>query len=144
MKAQYYGSLDLTFVDGNSWVMNQADGHPFGVRIETDEEAYKIQPPHKFVTDLLSIPVCARWIIPKTGGNDKSGRAAIAHDWLYTMPGANHTPANRLFADMVFKACLQADKVAFWKTTLMYTAVRVGGGRCYGDKMKLKVLRGIK
>lgn len=133
-----YGRLNVNFIDGNLWEMEQNPPEAFGL-VYGD---YNIIPRDGFVTDFLSIPRFARWLIPKTGGGDKSAIAAVFHDWLYSYPGANATPADRKFADVLFRDVLKKLNVARWKCRLMYAAVRVGGGRVYGKPSKLNRMRG--
>jgi len=134
-----YGRLNVYYKDGNVWEINQVPPEAFGLMYGE----YNIIPADGFITDFLSIPVFARWLIPKTGGNDRSGVAAIFHDWLYSYPGINRTPASRKFADDLFRDVLIHLGVKRWKYNLMYAAVRVGGGRVYGKPSKLNRMRGI-
>ena len=133
MNAKFYGDLQMKYVDGNSWeIANSPD--PFGAAVD----GFGISPPVGFRTDLLSIPWIARRIIPKTGGGDGSGMAAVIHDYLYSYPGVDRTPKNRKWADDVFRACLRAlPKVKRWKCNFMYWAVRAGGWAVYGKPDKL-------
>lgn len=141
MDAFIYGNLITQYVDGNMFFLLQEHDKPFYVRIVDGDKQYRIQPPNLFATDFLSIPWFGRWLIRKSGAPEGSGRAAVIHDYLYSFPGAFSTPANQLFADDVFKAILKAGKTPKWKTNLMYSAVRIGGGRVYGNKNKLNEMR---
>lgn len=76
--------------------------------------------PEGFVTDLASVPriPLAFWL---TGGIGHA--AAVVHDWLYTSHAVPRT-----VADAVFREALTVLGVPSWRTWLMWTGVRVGGG----------------
>ena len=66
------------------------------------------------VTDLASIP-----LLP----NHRTwSRAAVVHDWLYTV---GQVP--RLIADDVLREAMIALQVPAWRRGVVYLAVRVGG-----------------
>ena len=82
--------------------------------------------PKNYVTDFASIPIWARWLIPPFG---EHAEAAIVHDWLYSVG----LPNQRKTADLIFYAAMRQDGVSEFRSKLIYSAVRVGGGLGYGD-----------
>lgn len=92
---------------------------PFGYRDET--ERLVIEVPQTFLTDFASIPGWARAVISPFG---RHAKAAVLHDWLYAIgePGLKDT------ADRVFRNAMTELEVDGWAKTLMYNAVKFGGG----------------
>lgn len=88
--------------------------------------------PKGFLSDLLSVPWWARWLLPKGG----PGRlAAILHDYLCE---DGYLPADlRVYPElssaevhsMFEEALIVADNVKRWRRATLYYAVRVGGPR---------------
>ncbi len=90
-------------------------------RLTADLEIGGFTVPAGFVTDLASIPRFMLWLIPQRGAYDK---AAILHDYLllkHDMPKAE--------IDKIFLRQMQKDGVATWKRNVIYTAVKLFGGR---------------
>lgn len=75
--------------------------------------------PPGFRTDLASIPQIAQAIYPV---NDKHDRAAVVHDYLYTIQDRS-----RAAADLIFLEAMAACAVRWTQRRLMYRAVRLGG-----------------
>ncbi len=84
-----------------------------------------------FYTDLASIPRWATAAIPKLGHHV---RAAIVHDWTYRMVG--HENLSRAQADLLFLHGMTSDGVPLFRRTVMYRAVRFGGGGDFVSKRK--------
>lgn len=85
--------------------------------------------PVGFRTDLASVPSWAQWLIPHNG---PYAPAAVVHDWLYierppSLGTDGWVPITRKDADGVLLRIMRELKVAWWKRTLIYNAVRVGG-----------------
>ena len=86
--------------------------------------------PKGFVTDFASVPRIM-WPIISPWGKHKV--AAVVHDYLYRQ----HTldldlnEISRKQCDRVFRLLMKRSGVAWWKRTLMYTAVRLFGGKSW-------------
>lgn len=79
-----------------------------------------IKVPRKFRTDFASVP---RIFWPLVSPHGKQGKAAVIHDYLYSIGYAN-----RKVSDKIFLEAMEVLGVSKWKRTIMYWAVRVGGG----------------
>jgi len=145
MKADFYGTIDVRPIDGRVW---EYQGE-WGIVVSTKKTSLKrrIEPFDGFRCDLCSIPRIAwRLIGPPAGFSKKSNylAAGVIHDLLYvfgTEPGLYH--CSRKYADDVFLACLKDLGVSKWRRAMMYSCVRVFGGRYFGDKERLSKLRGV-
>jgi len=122
---KFLDKLHLTHIDGETWQVDQdmrhQAGEKYGGRLTTVKAG--------FLTDGASIPWWARPLIgPKTG---EYFPAAGKHDWLFQYPadgcGEGEEPRDRKQVDREFLEAMQDLKVSWWKRTLMYSAVRVGG-----------------
>jgi hypothetical protein len=60
------------------------------------------------------------------GGKGK--RAAVIHDWLYTLGKLDPVKWPRDLCDRIFKEALIASGYSAFTVSMMFTAVRVGGG----------------
>jgi len=69
--------------------------------------------------------------VPKLGHHV---RAAIVHDWTYRIVG--HEKLSRAQADLLFLHGMASDGVPLFRRTVMYRAVRVGGGGDFVSKRK--------
>jgi hypothetical protein len=63
--------------------------------------------------------------------NRFAGKAAVVHDYLYSSRGLTGR-YSRAEADGIFREALGDLGVPAWKRTLLWAAVRVGGGRGWG------------
>jgi hypothetical protein len=79
----------------------------------------KVTVPAGFATDFASVPRAFWRIIPPWG---KYNRAAVVHDWIYS-----ENRFSRKAADWIFLDLMRRLGVSWWKRTVMYRAVRVGG-----------------
>ena len=97
--------------------------------------------PKGFKTDFASIPRLFQNLIPKNGRHDA---AAIVHDYLYRCQpfvtirmsqtvtfSVTHDRITRLEADGVFRRILKELGVGYFRRSLMYRAVRLGGRRAW-------------
>ena len=112
--------------NGDEWELCD----PFTVRIESDDgdDSVVLTVPKGFTTDLASVPrLPGAYLL----FNGKARRSAILHDWLYT----ERYP--REWADMVFLAAME-NEVGAIPRTLMYWAVRLGGGAYYQTHQQAK------
>lgn len=88
--------------------------------------------PEGFVTDLASIPIGVRWLIPKAG---KNAQAAVVHDHIYrhgTMSirvrnNTQQVPVSRGMADAIMYQAMKALNVAAWRRELIFRGLQVGG-----------------
>ena len=85
-----------------------------------------IRIPKGFETDLASIP---RIFTPLITKNGKHRRAAIVHDYLYSVRGRlpSGEVLNRKQCDDLFREALSVCGVKRWKRWAMHAAVRSGG-----------------
>lgn len=84
-----------------------------------------------FYTDLASIPRWATVVIPKLGHHV---RAAVVHDWTYRK--VHHEGLSRTQGDMLFLHGMIVDRVSRFQRTVIYRAVRVGGGKDWASDRK--------
>lgn len=89
--------------------------------------------PANFVFDGASIPFGFRNIFNPT--DTRYMAAALIHDWLYS---GEFVP--RKYADEVFYSTLELSGVPKWKRSLMYSAVRIGGGFTYSEHTEQTVM----
>lgn len=82
--------------------------------------------PPGYVTDFASIPGFAKLLFPPFGS---WAEGAVVHDWIYDV-GPQGQKAE---ADRIFKEALTDMHVGNLRKTLMFWAVRVGGGGAYRE-----------
>lgn len=109
--------------------------HPVQYHVHADDSPEVIVVPAGFVTDFASIPWGLWNLFPPLG---PWARPAIVHDFLYETSGTGlwegqrcitrETDYNRSDADSIFREALAVVGVPGWRRTLMYRAVRLGGG----------------
>lgn len=115
--------------------------HPVQYHVGSDDSLEVITVPAGFVTDFASIPWGLWNLFPPWGPH---ARPAIVHDFLYETSGTGvwravgDEPAGRYItrqadysrseADGIFREALGVVGVPGWRRTLMYRAVRLGGG----------------
>ncbi len=83
--------------------------------------------PKWYVTDFASVPWYGQGVIDPQG---PTARAAIVHDWLYTIG----EPGKRQEADDIFYRAMIAFGVDAFHAKVAYDAVRAGGQAGYGLK----------
>ena len=106
-----------------------AVAQPFGFVCKlANRERLAVVVPAGYVTDFASIPRAVHFIISPFG---KHAEAAVIHDWLYAL-GTPKDRKSRRTADKAFAKALKLLEVNFFKRTIMYLAVRLGGGGGYG------------
>lgn len=105
--------LRVEYLDGEQWRLLE----PFAYVHPT---AGVITVPAGFETDFASIPRALWAIYPPTG---KWGKAAVVHDYLYHLGSLT-----RKECDQIFLQGMKDLGVPRARRTLMYWAVRVGGG----------------
>lgn len=84
-----------------------------------------------------SIPKVA-WSIIGSPFTGRYQRAALLHDFLYEFQGwppAGCGPRvhSRKAVDVLFYRMMREDGVGWWRAKIMYSAVRVGGGRAWAS-----------
>lgn len=82
--------------------------------------------PPGFTTDGASVPRIGQILTGWSRWDEPQRWAAIVHDALY----AEHGVA-KSYADLAFRALLDSEGASWWMRTVMYAAVRVGGGPAY-------------
>lgn len=105
--------------DDLNWIL----GEPLIVDVGGGETI--IVPPG-FTTDGASIPPIVQRLTFWHPFEGPQRWAGIVHDWLYYQDGYD-----RKRADEVFREILRAEGASWFRTTAMYSAVRVFGGRAY-------------
>ena len=90
----------------------------------TPTDAPSVVVPAGFECDLASIPR-PFWSLLSPQGN--YAKAAVLHDWLYTV-AAPRSDAARLAADRAFLKAMKEEGVRWLARTIMYRAVRRFGG----------------
>lgn len=108
---------------------------PVEYRVHADDSPEAITVPAGFVTDFASIPIGLWNLFPPHG---PWARPAIVHDFLYETSGTGVWEGRRCItrladysrseADGIFREALAVVGVPGWRRTLMYRAVRLGGG----------------
>jgi hypothetical protein len=120
IRAKFLDPLDARELPDNFWLLLaelRYDSAILGARVIVDKG---------FVTDLSSVPRVpfAFWI-----AGDTARKAAVIHDWLYSVRLAGKMPDvdRRRLADEVFLEAMAAEGVPLWRRTLMHAAVRLWG-----------------
>lgn len=141
MKITFASPLRVEKLDQHRWILLE----PFVVISDSNglredlapvvftERGFELTIPKGFETDFASVPRLpfAYWL---TGG--LGDRAAVLHDFLYSVG------AGRKWADLMFRAALEAEGVSAWRRQLMYLGVRLGGGTYYGERAELEAPAG--
>lgn len=87
--------------------------------VQYERNVYLHTVPAGFQTDLASIPRLLRWRFTVNG---KSRRAAVLHDYLYSIKYAT-----REVCDQIFKSALRDCGMGKYNAWVMYMGVRAGG-----------------
>lgn len=86
--------------------------------------------PRGFVTDLASIP---RFLWRVIAPFELSLTAPVAHDLLYRSAGQiQGLNLTRTQVDQLFLDIMKDEGVSWWRRTLAYRGVRIGGGSSWG------------
>jgi hypothetical protein len=83
----------------------------------------KIRVPIGFTTDLASVPQLFQNLFPKDG---KYKDAAVVHDYLYSTQGL-YGKFTRKQSDKIFSQAMKDLGVSWWRRSMIYRAVRIGG-----------------
>lgn len=93
-----------------------------------DGAGWLIEVPPGFETDLASIPRPLWSYLPKSGSYSK---AAVIHDYLYWAGRVGQVPITRAYADAVLRRGCADLGVPWARRWLIWSAVRVGGGKIW-------------
>ena len=121
MKAEFLNDLVVKAYKPYKWLLFKRLMYWTNVRGKSE----LIEVPENFITDLASIPRVVRGLIPQNG---RHRRAAVIHDYLYRMAGAEGFDWTRLEADKCFLEAMEVDGVPRLRRRVMYAAVRFWGG----------------
>lgn len=102
---------------GSRQMWRLADDFWFELRLASDVPAWRVTVPRGFETDLASIPRFLWPIFPPLGPWNK---AAVLHDFLYSIPGCSS-----FLADSLFREAMASLGVPIWRRVVMYYAVRL-------------------
>ena len=130
----FTSELKVLYVDGKHWMLLS----PFTYHVGHEDSNEYIFVHAGFSTDFASIPRLLWSVMGHPAG--KHGKAAVVHDYLYQYPSSGLTipvapepmhvqlpSRTRRRCDQIFLEGLKVLKLSWWKRTLMYSAVRVGG-----------------
>jgi hypothetical protein len=98
-------------------------------RVGSKDSPVAVCVPVGFATDFASIPFGLRNLFPPLGC---WGRPAIIHDYLYATRGEQGR-FDRLQSDRIFLEAMEVVGVPAWRRTVMFRAVRLGGGGGWGS-----------
>lgn len=98
-------------------------------RVGSEDSDTVICVPAGFETDFASMPMGVRNLFPPMG---RWARPAIIHDYLYATKGEDGR-FTRADADHIFREAMEVVGVPAWRRTVMYRAVRIGGGGGWGS-----------
>ena len=107
----FYSELDVRVLSGGDSVLLR----PLDYRCHLGN----VIVPAGFVTDFASIPRLLRVIVT---GQDNTRKPAVIHDYLYVKK-----LVERSKADKIFYLALRDSGADWWKSRLIWAAVRVGG-----------------
>lgn len=144
LTGRFVGKVRSDLIDGNMWQLSQTPENTFSMEVDG---LGVITPADGFFFDFASIPRVVRAFYPKVGGgryDECYGEGAVIHDWLYSYPSIDGKPVDRKLADRIFLLGMELKGVRPSLRNLFYTAVRVGGGRYFGNPDRLNKLRGGK
>lgn len=120
MNVEYLTQLAVADLDDTNWQLTE----PFQASID----GKLLTVPAGFKTDFASVPRIG--VIYAALGN-KAHRAAVLHDWLYTVGG---TDSDRAYADNVLRAGCIADGMNQVEAWDMWAAVRACGASHWNRK----------
>lgn len=115
-RVEFHGCPVLELGSDDRWKLHR----PFLVKVFHDDNSSRwICVPDGFATDLASVPRLPGvfWLF-----GDRARRAAIVHDWLYSLGG------DREYADDVFLAAMKHEVDDSLSRRMMWAGVRLFGG----------------
>jgi Protein of unknown function (DUF1353) len=106
----------------------------YRVRYQLDGAAREITVPAGMLTDLVSVPWFARWLVDRVGPYLE---AAIVHDFLYIawqdVADRGARQEDRRFADELMRVAMETAKVGATLRFVIHSAVRIFGCRAYEE-----------
>ena len=118
---KYLSALHLAPLDnGRDWRVTQ----PFGFEVEEGDEIWVSK---DTITDLTSTPRILWRLAPPATGRQRKG--AVIHDYLYR---TQHRTRKK--SDQIYLACMQIDKVSWWKRKMIYHGLRLFGWYVWRQK----------
>ena len=94
---------------------------PFQYHVGELNSGNVIRVPKGFETDFASVPRAIWWLCPPLG---RYGKATVIHDWGY-----EQQDRPRIEYDLIFLEAMEVLEVPLWKRSIMYSAVRIFGGK---------------
>lgn len=126
MAVKFENALDVQPLDnGRDWLVLEDFYYDTDVNL-AGIKWNRIQVEKGFITDFASIPRVA-WGIVGGPADGKYRKIAVVHDKLYRTKGL----ATRAQADSVFLEGMKVCGCSWWERTVLYSAVRIGGGSAY-------------
>ena len=107
---------EVSFQKNGRSIWELEDDFTFELPLNGFPSALKVTVPRGFHTDFASIPRLFWLIFPPRGKWDK---AAVIHDFLYSIP-----ECSSFLADAIFREAMAQLKVPLWRRVVMYYAVR--------------------
>lgn len=121
--------LTVTQLPDGSWVTER----DFSYEVGKEGSGEVITVKKGFKTDFFSVPVWARWLIPKS---QKGNQAAVLHDDLYSLKGVVEGRIyTRKRCDEIFLEAMTVLEINTLRRQLIYRAVCIGG-QAYWDRKK--------
>lgn len=109
----------LEKLKGGEWLVRQPGG-----LVYTTNAGQTITVPEGFETNLASVPAIFWPLFPRDGDYTP---AAIVHDWLYTQKQIEGRQITRAQADGIMLEAMESLGVGWWRRTVIWAALRVGG-----------------
>lgn len=112
--AHFDKPLTVTKIDDRRWIVEKEFKYFIG-----KDEVEHVHVPKGFITDFASVPQPFWNLIPPDGGYTQ---AAVLHDFLYFIKYFE-----RKKCDQVFLEAMRVLNCGWWKSQIMYSAVRTFG-----------------
>lgn len=110
--------LDVRYLDGTDWeVLSE---------FVYESPRMMLRIPKGFTTDFGSIPRFFWRVLSPTDRH--LGKPAVVHDYLYRNPWFD---IDRAGADYELREAMKCLGAPWWKHTMVYRGVRLGGGRAF-------------
>ncbi len=106
--------------------------NPVYVEVYTNEGKLCYSMKVGFPTNMRSGSHLIDWLIPKFTRNNKYNLALLCHDFAYTKSRYEDNYLSRKLADELLRQmCVLSGEIGSIKATIMYRALRIGGGSAY-------------
>jgi len=128
---KFIGSLIKTTFAGQDLYKLQ---EPVYAEVSTNEGnlCYYMKP--GFITNMRSGSHAIDWLIPKFTNNNQYNLALLCHDFAYTRNSTNDHYLSRELADELLRQmCIISGELGRVRATIMYRALRIGGGSAYEE-----------